>query len=71
MFLWAMIEINRYKFGHGLQLRAHSCSVRLTSATHFQLLRTQGHVFSYSDTPLAISVYQLLSSQYRDILPTE
>jgi hypothetical protein len=30
--------------GHGLQLPAHSCSVRLMSTTHFQLLRTQGHV---------------------------
>jgi hypothetical protein len=42
-----MIQVNCYKFGHGLQPRAHSCST-----THFQLLRTQGHVFPYSDTPL-------------------
>jgi hypothetical protein len=45
------VEVNCCKFGHGLQLRAHSCSVRLMSRTQFQLLRTQGHVFSYSDTP--------------------
>jgi hypothetical protein len=39
---------------HGLQLHAHTCSVRLLSTTHFQLLRTQGHAFSFSDTPLLI-----------------
>jgi hypothetical protein len=33
--------------GHGLQLRTHSCSVRLMNTTVFQLLRTQGHVFTY------------------------
>jgi hypothetical protein len=49
--LW--VQVNRYKFGHGLQLPAHSCSVRLMRTTHFQLLRTQGHAFSYSSTPLA------------------
>jgi hypothetical protein len=43
---------NCYKFGHGFQLRAHSNSVRLLSTTHSQLLRTQGHVYSYTDTPL-------------------
>jgi hypothetical protein len=27
------MQVNRYKFGHGLQLRAYSCSVRLMSTT--------------------------------------
>jgi hypothetical protein len=57
------IEVNRYKFGHGLQLRAHSCSVRLTSTTYFQLLRTQGLVFSYRDTLLVfLPLYMETSS---------
>jgi hypothetical protein len=50
--LLLLVYVNCYKFRHSLQLRAHSCSVRLMSTTHFQLLRTQGHVFFYSDTPL-------------------
>jgi hypothetical protein len=46
------------KFAIGLSLDmafnfcAQSCSVQLKSAKHFQLLRTQVHVFSYSDTAL-------------------
>jgi hypothetical protein len=47
---------DRYMFGHGRQLRAHSCSVRLMSTVRFKLLRTQGHVFSYSDTPPALKI---------------
>jgi hypothetical protein len=47
-----MIQVNRYKFGRGLQLHAHSCSVRQRDTTHFQFLRTQGHVFSCIDTAL-------------------
>lgn len=26
---WVEVEVNCYKFGYGLELRAHSCSVRL------------------------------------------
>jgi hypothetical protein len=50
-------------FGHFLQLRAHSYSVQLISTTHFQLLRTQGHMFSHSDTAVA-SVLQTIQSCY-------
>jgi hypothetical protein len=46
------IEVNGYKTEHGPQLRAHSCSVRLMSTTHFQLLRMLAHVFSCGDTSL-------------------
>jgi hypothetical protein len=30
------------------------CNVRLLRTTHFKLLRTQGHVFNYSDAALYI-----------------
>jgi hypothetical protein len=51
-----LCALGKLLYGHGLQLRAHSYSVRLTSTTHFQLLRTQGHVFSYRDTPLDFNI---------------
>lgn len=38
------------KFVH--ELRAHSCTVRCKSTMRVKLLRTEGRVFSYRDTPL-------------------
>jgi hypothetical protein len=51
----SLMSVNSCKSGHGLQLRGHGCSIRLMSTTHFKLVRTQGHVFSDSDTPVDVT----------------
>jgi hypothetical protein len=53
-----MFVVNRCKFGHGLQLLVHSCSV---ATTHIELLRTQGHM-------ILVPIQRLLGSVVTDAI---